>query len=125
MRRFVTHIVPLALYTLFIILVSTREVPDVTGGIWNMDKLYHAGAYGVMGMLAARAVTGCGLWTGRGRLSIAAGLAAAVFSLGGALELYQAALPAREGDVVDALFNGAGGFVGSACWVWFFGPARQ
>lgn len=125
MRRFVTHIVPLALYTIFIILVSTREVPDVTAGIWNIDKLYHAGAYGIMGLLGARAVTGCGLWRRGGRLALAMVLAVAVFALGGALELYQAMIPEREGDVVDALFNGAGGFVGSVCWVWFFGPARS
>jgi VanZ family protein len=78
-----------------------------------LDKLVHAGAFGVMQWLFWRAVRYEAPALERGRQALLAALLAS--AVGGTLELYQAALPDRSADLVDFFADVAGALV--AAWV--------
>ena len=110
MRRFLIYRAPIVAYMALVLALSVNPMPERIPDYWQMDKLYHFGAYLVMGLLWARALT-----NGRaGRPGMWVFVAAAVITVmfGGLVEVYQSLLPYRTGDVIDAVANGTGGFVG-------------
>lgn len=108
---------PVALYTAAIVLVSIDPKPPGMPDVWQIDKVLHFGAYFVMGAVWVRALR-------RGRANSenhavcstrrAVALAAVVsFAVGASLELWQAAVPERSAEVLDAVANGLGGLSGA------------
>jgi len=93
-------------------LSSTARIPDLPGGT---DKQVHGFTYGVLALLAARALT-------RGHLpALSAGVAAQAWLIatlyGATDELHQAFVPGRTADVLDLAADAAGAFaVLSALW---------
>lgn len=113
MRRAIFFWTPLFLYMLAVFLVSVSPNPPPLPEIWQMDKVAHFGAYSVMGLLWARALY---RWPGRAsglNPSRRMALAVVVIALFGAfIEVCQMYVPGRSADVMDALANGVGGFLG-------------
>lgn len=111
MSRFATRILPALAWVALICYFSTRELDYVPPSFWSADKLMHAGAYSVLGFLSARAFS-----RGRAGSSVLAAATLSAFVLGGVLELYQATLPGRAAEVLDAAANGAGALAGSVVY---------
>jgi VanZ family protein len=100
---------------------STRPVPPVVvAPIPHMDKLVHAGAYGLLALLLARALHG----SSRAALSVAA-VAACLWSTayGAVEEVVQRFLPGRSSDVADLVANAVGAAL--AAWVWQAAVTRR
>ncbi len=96
-------------YMVLIFVLSVRPAPEGLPGFWQMDKLIHAGVYGVMGLLALR-VTGRFAATGKRRAALYAFLISFIF--GAFMEVVQSFIPVREGSVYDCIANGVGAFIG-------------
>ena len=78
----------------------------------NSDKVAHFGAYGLLGVLTARAL----LAVPR-RRSAWIGAALGISAYGCADELHQLFIPGRDGDVVDWAADSTGGVIGlAAMW---------
>ncbi len=112
--------VVLAVYMLFIFLLSVRPGPAPLPGVWQIDKLYHFLAYAVMGLLW--------MWTLGGTPSLkkeglipprALGAAFVISTLFGAvMEVFQYFLPPREADLFDAAANALGALAGAVVAGW-------
>lgn len=82
----------------------------------HIDKLEHAGAYGILGFLVARAAGGT--WSlGAAATVLAGGLVAAAYGVTD--EYHQSFTPGRMVEVADAIADGVGGFAGAAAFVAF------
>lgn len=110
MKRLVKYWGPVALYSGFIIWGSLTPMPEALPEVWEIDKVYHLGAYAIMGGLWVRAMRG-GESFKSSRAVILAGSFAFLF--GAAIEILQAFVPERDSDMVDAMVNGAGGVIGA------------
>jgi VanZ family protein len=111
--------VRLALPALWAALVLGASVvdPPVSGptpagpfGVVGLDKVVHAGAYGVLAVLLAT------VRPARSRLELAA-LTLASAGFGAAVEVVQLSFPARSFSGADALANLLGAAVAIAVWV--------
>ncbi|HSM91322.1 MAG TPA: VanZ family protein, partial [Anaeromyxobacteraceae bacterium] len=76
----------------------------------HLDKVLHAGAYGVLAALAARGLLALG-WTARRTLGIAL-VAASLYGVTD--ELHQAFVPGRDADPLDWAADTAGAVAGAA-----------
>ena len=94
------------LLVLSLLPATVVETPAVLG----FDKLAHAAVYGVLALLAHRAVR---------RPCLSCGLVVAVLcgALGACLELAQAFVPGRTPSLADAVANLAGAAIASAVYV--------
>ena len=80
----------------------------------HVDKLEHAGAFGVLGFLVARAAAGT--WAlSPGATVIAGGLTAALYGVSD--EIHQSFTPGRMVEVADALADTVGGVAGALSFV--------
>jgi VanZ family protein len=113
-RRVYLHL-PLALYSIFILVFSIRPVPEELPDLPDIDKLYHFAAYFILGLLWARSLLSLSVAeNGRGRRRKVIIIAATVASMFGILiEVIQYFVPERSADVIDALANWAGALSGS------------
>ncbi len=105
---------PLAAYLGLVFAASLAPMPDKLPNYWQMDKLYHFGAYLVMGLLWARAFNNGRAGRPGARVFFAA--AAVTFLFGAFVEACQVFFPYRSADALDALINGTGGTIGAALW---------
>lgn len=101
---------------LLVAIVSLSLGPGVGEALFpSSDKLFHAGAYGVLSFVVLLA----GVWRpgrGEGRWPTKTALVlAAVIALGVAIELVQP-LFARDADVWDGLADAGGALIAAAAW---------
>lgn len=99
-----------------VLAVSLRPMPNELPDFGQMDKLYHFGAYFVMGLLWARAFN-----NGRAGRPLARTLliaAVITFFFGAFVEVCQLFYPYRSADAVDAAVNGGGGVAGVVVYAW-------
>ncbi|MBI2412767.1 MAG: VanZ family protein [Deltaproteobacteria bacterium] len=110
MKRIIKYWGPLVLYLAFIVWGSLTPMPEELPEIWEIDKVYHLGAYAIMGGLWVRAMRG-----GEGIKSSRAVLLAGSFAFlfGAAIEVLQSFVPERNSDIIDGMVNGAGGIIGA------------
>jgi VanZ family protein len=102
-------VVLLALLTLFTLFMAlTAHPPDELSSGW--DKLNHAGAF--------TALTFTGLFAFHGRAHMRSLLGAALFALGGLIELVQLVVPGHRGDWHDLLADTVGIAIGLALGTW-------
>lgn len=110
MKRLIKYWGPVALYSGLIIWASLTPMPEALPEIWEIDKVYHLGAYAIMGGLWVRAMRG-GEGLLRARTVLVAGGFAFLF--GAAVEILQSFVPERNSDIIDGMVNGAGGIIGA------------
>lgn len=79
----------------------------------GLDKLVHAGMYGVLGLLAAVSAARDVRLRGRPALHVALAVAAAVAALGALDELHQALIPGRSAELLDWTADLVGGTLGA------------
>jgi VanZ family protein len=87
-----------AAYMAALFLASSGPGADLPPGR-NLDKLLHAGAYGVLAALAAWAITGGRLRSATWRVLAAAWIISAAY--GATDEVHQLFVPGRQGDAAD------------------------
>jgi VanZ family protein len=91
----------------------TPVVPVPVVPIPHLDKLLHAGAYGLLTLLLARALRGSSR-ARSGELALAACLWATAY--GGVEELLQRSVPGRSCDFFDVLANAVGATLAALVW---------
>lgn len=106
--RTVWRWVPVALYVLLILIVSS--IPRLTvPGFSGSDKIAHLGEYGILGLLARRAVN---LPKTRGWIiAVAIGVI-----IGAGDEIYQRTVPGRSSSAFDWMADTIGAGSGAAVW---------
>jgi len=117
MAPFLRYWLPLIAYCVFIFAQSSGPVPIDLPGIPGLDKVLHAGGYGLLGILFYRAY--------RSRWPNASGWATANASLLSAAvygltdELHQSFVPSRTADPWDWLADTSGALLGIAAYAVF------
>jgi VanZ family protein len=115
--------VALALYSVLLFYLSSWRVPrSLDIGKDQLDKLLHAGAYGLWALLFLVALSRSA--PGLGPLRSAAWAAAAGTLYGALTELHQLLVPERSADVLDLLANFAGAALAAGAW-WALDRVRQ
>lgn len=105
---------PLA-YAGLIFYLSSRPVPEAIAPPEGLDKVYHLAEYAVLGALLARAFLGAGARTA----ILWAGLLGAAYGLTD--EVHQYFVPSRSAEVLDAVADAAGSFLGA----WLYALAAR
>lgn len=113
MKRIIFYWLPLAFYTVFIVVFSVRPVPEDLPDLPDIDKLYHFIAYFLLGLLWARALDSTASAPGNRKKGVLAVAAVIAFSFGVLMEVAQYFIPERSAEVVDAAANGAGAISGA------------
>lgn len=117
-HRRILRWLPVLLYCLLIYIQSSRPAPVELPG-WNgADKLLHMAGYALLGALVVRALATGGNMSTAFLILAATSLA---FAYGISDESHQAFVPARDADVLDALADGLGSFLGVVCYLWVAG----
>lgn len=109
-RFFFFNVFPLFAYAVFIAIFSIMPMPPIIPEIWNIDKVQHMVAYGIMAILFLRLFIERRLFEKR-RATALAFIAATAF--GGFIEIVQSFTPTRFGDIFDAMANAIGAFAGA------------
>jgi VanZ family protein len=91
--------------------IPGSAIPEV--GIWQFDKVVHAGIYGVLGALCAYALARATPRSRRGRLVVLAALLATAYGVSD--EIHQRWTPRRSSDPRDVAADAVGGLLGA--WV--------
>lgn len=117
MKKALLYWAPVAIYMAVILYYSVTPDPYYAFEFRFRDKVYHFGAYTVMGLLWAR-----GLCGGAGFFRNKAVLAAFFISLlyGAAVEVLQS-FANRSPEAADAVANGLGALAGAYAYVFFLG----
>ncbi len=110
MRRFILYWLPLGVYTALIFILSVIPSGDEMPDIWQIDKVFHLGAYSILGLLLARVLTVSGV------LMVVVVATSLAFSFGFVIEVYQYFLATRDFSYLDAVANGVGAFIGAYTW---------
>ncbi len=102
-------------YLIGLIVLTLAPVPATPGGLRGLDKPVHIALFGGLAIVLYWNLR-AGLWASlRPHLVMAVVLTAA---LAGLIEVLQALLPYRSGDVIDLAAGAVGGFVGAGMgWV--------
>jgi VanZ family protein len=104
--------VPVIVWCAVIFVQSGSAAPDVVPRLPHIDKVVHAGVYGLLGFLVCRALVTVDVLRRRPRLLVALGtFAAALYGLSD--EWHQSFVPERTADVLDLTADTIGGFIGS------------
>jgi VanZ family protein len=90
--------------------IPGSSIPDV--GVWQFDKVVHAGVYGVLGALAAAAFARSTALS-PSRVLLAGALFATIYGVSD--EVHQRWTPFRSSDARDVVADAVGGLIGS--WV--------
>lgn len=120
MKRILTHWLPVFLWAGLIFFLSS--IPSLESGFsltWDvlLRKLAHAGEFGLLAILVARA-----LGTMSVRTVLIAGLLGVFYAATD--EYHQTFVAGREGTPWDVLVDGLGVLIGLALW-WEFGRMRS
>jgi VanZ family protein len=123
LRRFATYQLPLILYAVLILTVSSiTRLPTPDIGITFLDKVAHLAEYFIFIWLALRAFSKPPFSLQGGRVY---GLAISVSILFAAFdEYYQSFVPGREADFVDWLFDILGTLLGAVAYFRMAGKRR-
>ena len=100
---------PIAWAALVLVLTSVPLPPTAVSGIEGVDKVVHAGLYGVLGALAARSA-----WDARPGLAAVAGVLLGVLLFAALDEWHQSFIPGRSADPRDWLADAVGAIAGAA-----------
>lgn len=117
-RRFIGYWLPVIALALVIFIQSAYPASDSLARLPFGDKVLHAGVFGLMAFLFARALTSQARWRGRpGALWVFAVVATVLYGLSD--EWHQSFVDARTADVLDLLADGIGAVLGAGGYVLF------
>lgn len=104
---------PALLYAAFIFFMSSRAIPTTLAPPQGVDKLAHFAAYGILGVLLAFAFARAGLRAVY--VVVWASLLGALYGVSD--ELHQSFVPERSAEVLDAVADAIGSFMGALGFV--------
>ncbi|MFL5318973.1 MAG: VanZ family protein [Myxococcaceae bacterium] len=111
MKRFAVYALPILFWMgLIFFLSSQSKLP--TPNVSHFDKFAHAGVYGLLGLLLARALRGYGVSP---KSAVIIGIIAAS-CYGASDEIHQIYTPGRTPDVFDWVADTFGASLGAAFW---------
>lgn len=117
-QRFFGYWLPVIVLALVIFIQSAYPSSDSLNRLPFGDKVLHAGVYGVMAFLIARALNTHARWRGRRRPLWMIAVAATIL-YGLSDEWHQSFISVRTADVLDLLADGVGAVLGGGIYVWF------
>jgi hypothetical protein len=118
MKSFLRYWLPVIALCVIIFWQSSYATPDILPGWPYQDKALHAGVYGLLAALWARAFNTLQTFQGRRRLLLWTGIVLATL-YGLSDEWHQSFVPARTADAADLLADFCGSIVGSWIYVRF------
>ena len=109
-RKFFFYWFPVLLYCLFIFIQSSLPASEHLPDFEFSDKLLHAGAYAVLGLLVYRAFNAAGKHTATARLVILSIVLTALY--GASDEVHQYFVPSRSAEFLDFAADTIGAILG-------------
>ncbi|RJQ76698.1 MAG: VanZ family protein [Desulfobacteraceae bacterium] len=114
--RFLYYWLPVIVWCAVIFAQSAFSTPDLVPDVPNIDKFLHAGVYGLLGFLLARAFGAIPGWSGKSlRLIASATIFTALYGLSD--EWHQSFVAARTAEAADLMADLVGGFIGGLAYV--------
>ena len=110
-KRFLYYWLPVIIYCALIFFQSSRPVPESIPAIPYLDKLLHAGAYAILGMLFFRAYRTTALGGKLHYIITLSILSAGLYGISD--EFHQYFVPYRSADIGDALADIIGSAIGA------------
>ncbi len=108
---------PLFGYMVLIFIFSSEPSPEDIPDIWNIDKLLHFMAYGVLSILWLRALKRHWAEIRNKKLIFLSFLLATLYGISN--EIHQHFIPHRHASIADALANGLGAYIFPLLYVRF------
>ena len=118
LKRFTYYWLPVLVYCLIIFIQSSFPATEHIPGFDFSDKLLHAGAYAVLGMLLYRAFNAMQKRPSTAGLVILSVLLTALY--GASDEIHQYFVPSRSAEFLDFAADAVGGIMGVMIAVVFF-----
>lgn len=109
LQRFFLFWFPLVGYMVLIFILSSEPAPEDIPDIWNIDKLLHFMAYGVLSILWLRALKRHWAEVRNKKLIFLSFLFATLYGISN--EIYQYFIPYRNASIADAVANGLGAYL--------------
>lgn len=109
LQRFLFFWLPLAGYMVLIFILSSEPASEDIPDIWNIDKLMHFMAYGVLSILWLRALKRHWGEIRNKKLIFLSFLFATLYGMSN--EIYQHFIPYRTASIADAVANGLGAYL--------------
>ncbi len=109
LQRFFFFWLPLFGYMVFIFIFSSEPAPEEIPDIWNIDKLMHFMAYGILSILWLRALKRHWREIRNKQLLFLSFLFATLYGISN--EIYQHFIPYRTASIADAVANGLGAYL--------------
>ncbi len=109
LQRFFFFWLPLFGYMVLIFILSSEPAPEDIPDIWNIDKLLHFMAYGVLSILWLRALKRHWAEIRNKKLIFLSFLFATLYGISN--EIYQHFIPHRQASIADAIANGLGAYI--------------
>jgi len=110
LKRFALYWLPLILYCLFIYIQSDHPSPEQIPIFPYVDKVLHATAYGIMGILFYRAYQTLRLKDNIKMLMFLSVVSASLYGISD--EIHQSFVPFRQAEVADVIADTIGAFSG-------------
>jgi VanZ family protein len=110
LKRFALYWLPLILYCLFIYIQSDHPSPEQIPTFPYVDKVLHATAYGIMGILFYRAYQTLRLKDNIKMLMFLSVISASLYGISD--EIHQSFVPFREAEVADVIADMIGALSG-------------
>ena len=109
LQRFFFFWLPLFGYMVFLFIFSSEPSPEEIPDIWNIDKLMHFMAYGILSILWLRALKSHWSEIKNKQLLFLSFLFATLYGISN--EIYQHFIPYRTASIADAVANGLGAYL--------------
>ncbi len=110
LKRFALYWLPLILYCLFIYIQSDHPSPEQIPIFPNVDKILHAAAYGIMGILFYRAYQTLRFKDNIKMLMFLSVISASLYGISD--EIHQSFVPFRQAEVADVIADMIGAIFG-------------
>ena len=122
-RDFFRYWLPLIAYCALIFILSSRPLPKEVPVFFGVDKVMHAAAWTVLGILCFRAFQS--RWS-QAKPSAIVALSVAVSVLFGISdEFHQSFVPSRTADIRDLVFDFLGSIIGSGICQLFYAKSAK
>ena len=111
-KNFILYWLPMIFYSLLIFIQSCYPTTQRLPSVPYMDKLVHAGGYGLLGFLFYRAFQTTGILRRAVMLILLSALSATLYGISD--EIHQYFVSSRTADIADVIADAVGGFMGAA-----------